>query len=154
MDKAIDDAQQTPEGRARIALAITIGQWPAWGGKGEAPVAKPDPTDVEALQNSMYQSIVRLIPMKGTGGTTMLELAAPGQLKSNLGVDYRESYQNGVKLYKNAVEALYQSSPVSLTDDLAAINAFERISADPEAIKWWSAQGELILVSLKCPCCA
>lgn len=28
--QAIDAAQQTPEGRARIALAFTIGQWPAW----------------------------------------------------------------------------------------------------------------------------
>ena len=28
--QAIDEAQKTPEGRARIALAVTIGQWPDW----------------------------------------------------------------------------------------------------------------------------
>jgi hypothetical protein len=27
--EAIKKAQQTPEGKARIALALTIGQWPA-----------------------------------------------------------------------------------------------------------------------------
>ncbi|WP_158970483.1 S9 family peptidase [Paraglaciecola sp. L3A3] len=149
--KAIDDAQQTPEGRARIALAITIGQWPAWGGKGQAPVEKPDPTDIEALQNSMYQSIVRLVPMKGTGGTTMLELAAPGQLKSNVGVDYKESYNNGAKLYKKAVEALYENANGSLESDLAKINAFERVAADPEAIKWWSAPGRTHIGKPKVP---
>ncbi|MGJ8681362.1 hypothetical protein [Paraglaciecola sp.] len=149
--KAIDDAQKTPEGQARIALAITIGQWPAWGGKGKAPVLKPDPTDIKTLQESMYQSIVRLVPMRGTGGTTMLELAAPGQLKSNVGIDYKESFNNGAILYKNAVEALYKNSPVSLDDDLAKINAFERIAADPEAIKWWSAPGRTHIGKPKVP---
>lgn len=149
--KAVDEAQKTPEGQARIALAITIGQWPAWGGKGKAPVVKPDPTDIKALQESMYQSIVRLVPMKGTGGTTMLELAAPGQLKSNVGIDYKESYNNGAKLYKKAVEALYKNSPISLDDDLAKINAFERIAADPQATKWWSAPGRTHIGKPKVP---
>ncbi|WP_440874818.1 alpha/beta hydrolase family protein [Thalassotalea sp. PLHSN55] len=149
--KAVDDAQKTAEGRARIALAITIGQWPAWGGKGEAPVEKPDPTDIKALQESMYQSIVRLVPMKGTGGTTMLERAGRGQLKWNTGVDYRDYYNNGAKLYKKAVESLYKESPISLANDLAKINAFERVKADPKAVKWWSAPGRTHVGEPKVP---
>jgi pimeloyl-ACP methyl ester carboxylesterase len=149
--QAIDDAQKTPVGRARIALAITIGQWPAWGGKGKAPVEKPDPTDIKALQESMYQSIVRLVPMKGTGGTTMLERASRGQLKSNTGVDYKDYYNNGTKLYKKAVEALYKDSSANLDNDLAKINAFDRVKADPKAIKWWSAPGRTHIGEPKVP---
>lgn len=149
--KAIEAAQQTPVGRARIALAITIGQWPAWGGRGKAPVEKPDPTDVEALQKSMYLSMAMLLPNTTTKGTTMLERAGRGQLRSNVGVDYAAFFQNGNTHYKAAVESLYQAAGHSLAADLKAINAAPRIKADPAALKYWSAPGRTHLGEPKVP---
>ncbi|VGO22449.1 alpha/beta hydrolase [Pontiella sulfatireligans] len=148
---AIDEAQQTPEGRARIALAITIGQWPAWGGRGEAPVIKPDPTNVRALQESMCHSMAMLLPNSRTKGTTMLERAGRGQLRSNVGLDYAELFENGNTHYKAAVKSLYQEAGIRIEDDLKTINAAPRIKSDPAAIKYWSALGRTHVGEPKVP---
>ncbi|WP_289241893.1 alpha/beta hydrolase [Delftia sp.] len=44
---ALTLAQQSQEGRARIALAAAVGQWPVWS---NATRAQPDPFDLGALQ--------------------------------------------------------------------------------------------------------
>ncbi|WP_282134023.1 alpha/beta hydrolase [Seonamhaeicola maritimus] len=144
-------AQQTPEGRARIALAITIGQWQAWGGKGEAPVPNPNLKNTMELQKSMYESLVGLLPSRGTFGTTMIELAAPGQIKWNTGVDYREFYKNGNELYKKTVEKLYKEAGISLRGDIDKINDFPRYKADASAKQWWSKPGRTHIGEPKIP---
>lgn len=149
--KAIKDAQQTPEGRAQIALAITIGQWPAWGGPGREPLPQPDSEDVKALQESMYQSLLMLLPSRATFGTGMLEKSGGGQLKWNTGIDYRIFYENGNQHYKNAVEKLYEEAHLNLEDELSKINAFQRIASDPKAIKYWSAPGRTHVGEPKVP---
>lgn len=149
--KAIKDAQQTPEGRARIALAITIGQWPAWGGPGKAPISEPDSNDIQALQRSMYLSLLRLLPSKATFGTGMLEQSGRGQLKWNTGVDYIKSFENGNRLYKKAVENLYSNTTINLNTDLKKINQFPRITSDANAIKYWSAPGRTHIGEPKVP---
>lgn len=148
---AIREAQKTEEGRARIALAMTIGQWPAWGGPGKAPVPEPNPNNVNELQESMYQSLLPLLPRRGTFGTTMIELAAPGQIKWNTGVDYIEFYENGDELYKKAVENLYKSAGINLKADLKKLNDFPRIAADASAKKWWGLPGRTHIGEPKVP---
>ena len=148
---AIDSAQQTAEGRARIALAVTIGQWPAWGGIGEAAVPEPDPNDATALQESMYHTVLAVLPSATTFGHSMLEHAAPGQLRWNTGIDYRSFYGNGDERYRNAVETLYQDANLELEADLATINASPRIAADPAAMQWWSAPGRTHVGEPKVP---
>lgn len=149
--QAIDNAQQTPEGRARIALAVTIGQWPAWGGLSEALVPEPDPNDAHALQMSMYHSVFAVLPSNVTFGHSMLEHAAPGLLRWNTGVDYKDFYENGDVLYKNAVQALYKEASLDLEADLERINAFPRIEADASAVKWWSSPGRTHVGEPKVP---
>ncbi|WP_147406402.1 alpha/beta hydrolase family protein [Maribacter vaceletii] len=149
--KAIKEAQKTPEGRARIALAITIGQWPAWGARGKAPVLQPDAKDVYALQESMYLSLLTLLPSKATFGTGMLEQAGRGQLKWNTGVDYKEFYENGNAFYKKAVKKLYKDANLNLNDELEKINAFPRIKSDANAIKYWSVPGRTHIGEPKVP---
>ena len=149
--KAVQQAQQTPEGRARIALAITIGQWPAWGGPGQAPVDAPDLNNVQGLQESMYQSLMPLLPRRGTFGTTMIELAAPGQIKGNSDVDYGEFYKNGNELYQKAVEKLYSDAGIKLKKDLRKINNFPRIKADASAKQWWGKPGRTHIGEPKVP---
>ncbi|CAM4217341.1 alpha/beta hydrolase [Zobellia roscoffensis] len=149
--KAIKNAQKTPEGRARIALAITIGQWPAWGGPGKAPIPEPDANNANDLQESMYQSLLKLLPSKQTFGTSMLEQSAPGQLRWNTGVDYQVSFSNGDTLYKAAVQKLYKEAKIDLKKELKKINSFERVKANPKAVKWWSAPGRTHLGKPKVP---
>ncbi len=149
--EAIDNAQRTPEGRARIALAVTIGQWPAWGGVGEAAVPEPDPNDAAALQEAMYHGVLAVLPSPTTFGHSMLEHAAPGQLRWNTGIDYREFYANGDESHKTAVEALYDDAGLDLGTDLETVNAFPRIAADAAAVKWWSSPGRTHVGEPKVP---
>ena len=149
--EAIDGAQQTAEGRARIALAVTIGQWPGWGGIQEAAVPEPNPNDATALQESMYHTVLAVLPSATTFGHSMLEHSAPGQLRWNTGIDYRNFYANGDEHYRSAVEALYEDAKLDLEADLETINAFPRISADAAAVRWWSAPGRTHVGEPKVP---
>jgi pimeloyl-ACP methyl ester carboxylesterase len=133
--KAFEAAQQTPAGRARIALAVTIGQWPAWV-SDKTP--KPDPKDVAALQKSMYETIVEASGEPGGQSRFMFEQSA-GQLSSNTGVDYRKFFDNGNESYKKAVRALYSEADLDLKADLDRINAFPRIPAKASALDFWSS---------------
>ena len=153
--EALDNAQKTSKGRARIALAVTIGQWPGWGGtfglNAKASVVEPDAHDEDALQESMYKAVSLVLPSERTFGHTMLELAAPGQLRWNTDIDYREFFKNGNPLYQNAVLALYKKAGLDLGDDLKQVNASPRVKADPSAIRWWSAPGRTHLGKPKVP---
>lgn len=153
--EALENAQKTPEGRARIALAVTIGQWPGWGGtfgkNASSSVPEPEPSDADALQTSMYQTVSLVLPSERTFGHTMLELAAPGQLRWNTGIDYREFFENGNPLYQKAVRDLYKKAGLSLENDLKQVNSSPRVKADPEAIRWWSAPGRTHVGKPKVP---
>lgn len=148
--KAIKKAQQTSEGKARIALALTIGQWPAWGGYGQASYPEPNVHDIEKLQESMFDAVLRRLPAGELGGYTMLERAA-GLLSGNQDVDYVVFFNNGNPQYKKAVEKLYKNASVSLKNDLQTINAFPRIVPEASAVKWWSSPGRTHVGEPKVP---
>lgn len=141
--KALTAAQKTPIGRARIALATTIGQYPAWAIES---IPEPDPTDVKALQASMFKTLMSdgeaVAGAQQPGGSSrfMLEQAGGGQLSSNVGVDYAAFFENGEKPYKAATLKLYEAAGVDIRNDLKTLHAAERIQADPAVRKWWSAQ--------------
>ena len=81
--QAINAAQQTPEGRARIALAFTLGQWPAWA-NGLAP--QPRLENAAELQHSMYHAVFQNATQPGGNSRIRKELAALGkQLSWNTG---------------------------------------------------------------------
>ncbi|MDG2090712.1 MAG: hypothetical protein P8J61_06370 [Gammaproteobacteria bacterium] len=149
--EAIEAAQQTPEGRARIALAVTIGQWPAWANIVETtPVPEPDPSDVHALQIAMYHGVSAVLPSNVTFGHSMLEQVA-GLLRWNTGVDYKEFFANGDVFYKQAVATLYDEAGLNLEEDLERINGFPRIEAEPSAVKYWSSPGRTHVGEPKVP---
>lgn len=143
---AVDAAQSTPEGRARIALAVTIGQWPAW-----TSGAKPDPRDVDALEESMYQTLRSAAGQVGGQSRFMFEQSArsfnaatTGQLSWNNGVDYAALFPRGNALYQRAVQQLYDRAGLDLASDLRTVNALGRVTADPKAIEFWSAHGQTV----------
>jgi alpha-beta hydrolase superfamily lysophospholipase len=147
--RAIDAAQETPEGRARIALAFTIGQWPAWVNR---LTPQPNLEDIEALQHSMYHTVYQNASNPGGEARIRKELAADGQqLSWNTEVDYKQFFNNGNKFFQLAVRHLYQEAGIDLEADLARINAFPRVSASPYALDWWNAPGRTVKGNPKVP---
>jgi hypothetical protein len=146
--QVINAAQQTPLGRARIALATTLGQLPAWV---SSTTPEPDPNDVYALQQSMFESLIAGAAQPAGQSRFMFEHSAPGQLSGNTDVDYKKFFQNGDEFYKRAVRRLYRDAGVDLDADLERINAFPRIAADAKTIKWWSAPGRTVYGEPKVP---
>jgi pimeloyl-ACP methyl ester carboxylesterase len=128
------NAQQTPEGRARIALAAVLGQLPAW-----AHPAKPKPAnwDLVALQEGLYDSLAGgPLPTIGQAMSSRneIERRSGGNISSNVGVDYAEllsRVQNS-----EVVRQLYREANLDLKADLETLERSPRYKADPEAIAW------------------
>jgi pimeloyl-ACP methyl ester carboxylesterase len=143
----IKAAQNTPLGRARIALAVTIGQWPAWSSTTNPP---PDPHDVDALQNAMFETVFADAGQPGGQSRFMSEHAGgsppemPRQLSWNTEIDYEKFFEHGDKDYKRAVRELYREAGAYLKSDLAVVNAAPRISADPAAVEFWLQPGRTV----------
>lgn len=147
--KAFDAAQESPEGRARMALAFVLGQWPAWMADD---TSKPDLNNVEELQEAMYHSLLRLSQSPGGEARIMFENSAQGQqLSWNENVDYAEFYENGNPALKNAVEQLYQEAGLDLQADIQKINDMPGVLASSHAMEYWSAPGRTIVGDPKIP---
>ena len=117
-------------------------------------VPSPDPSDVAALQQSMYETIHRFTINVGGISRYMLERAAgtrPAQLSWNTGIDYKVFFENGNARHTEAVRKLYQEAGLDLEADLETINAFARIAADSEALEYWGAPGRTVTGNPKIP---
>lgn len=145
---ALTAAQQTPVGRARIALATTVGQLPAWI---STTTPEPGPNDVTALQSSMFESILSTAAQPAGQSRFMFEHSANGQLSWNDDVDYVQAFKRGDPAYQRATRKLYEAAGASLDDDLDALNAADRVKADPNAVKWWSYPGRTVTGEPKVP---
>lgn len=152
--QALTAAQATPAGRARIALAITIGQWPAWTGNGKPP---PSEHDTLALQESMFDTAMLNAGQPGGQSRFMSEHAGgvppatPRQLSWNTNIDYAKLFLQGDNQYARAVRELYKDAKVNLDEDLATLNGAARISVDPAAVQFWSAPGRTVDGTPKVP---
>src|SRR5262249_40619159 len=124
---ALDTAQGTPEGRARIALSQAFMDVPGWW---DATTPQPDPHDYAAQQLAQYQyakndwliaAFLRADFASRAGGTP----------SSNTGVDYRRQLRRSGA--RREVRALYDAAGLSLDQDIATLAAAPRIAADPAA---------------------
>ncbi|MGW6456242.1 hypothetical protein ACWF94_09990 [Streptomyces sp. NPDC055078] len=146
---AIGAAQRTARGRARIALAITIGQWPAWG-SGLYP--KPKLDNPHELQHSMYHLVNEDALNAGGAGRIIFENGGRGQqLSWNTGVDYADLFENGNGHYRRAVEQLYAEAGATLDADLERVNAAPRIEASEFALEFWNAPGRNVTGNPRVP---
>lgn len=121
------EAQTSPEGRARVALAAAFAQIPGWAQTGQPRPAPDDYVTQQEQQASQFMFSV-FSPRQP------LEQRAGGNFSWNVGVDYRVQLENSGN--KAQVEALYAAAGISLEDDLAALSAAPRISADYTAMKY------------------
>jgi pimeloyl-ACP methyl ester carboxylesterase len=125
------EAQATPQGRARIALAGALGNLPGWF----APLSpEPAPTDFagQEMNQFLWQQQVDL-PF-AFGFRAELEARAQGNVSWNTGVDYRKQLNRSIG--RDQVRALYEQAGLDLDADLKTLNETARISADPEAVHY------------------
>jgi pimeloyl-ACP methyl ester carboxylesterase len=125
---AMDAAQATPQGRARIALAAALHNLPAWSDPSKP---EPAPDDFDTAEANQF-GVLHLTIYVGLSWRQEAEEHAGGNMSWNTHVDYgRLLARSSVR---TEVEALYARAGLSLRDDLAALAAAPRISADPAAV--------------------
>lgn len=130
LTSAVQQAQQTPQGRARLALVFAfLNVVPKAPGVPE-PAAN-DPAAVEAAQ---YASAVQSFPVLNfvQFGRFWIELAAGGNGSWTLGEDFGQLLAHSP--YHDVVRTLYRASGLALKADLDALTAGANIPADPDAI--------------------
>lgn len=125
------DAQATPQGRARIALAAALSDLPGWFVPTSPEPAPSDFTSQEANQFLWDQQVdfPFVFALRAE-----LEARAGGNVSWNTGVDYRKQFEKSID--RDEVRALYQTAGLSLEADLDALNDAARIKADPSAVDY------------------
>gem|GEM_PF-246686 len=134
-------AQQTAEGRARIALAAAIGQLPAYA--QSAP--RPAPHQTAAYQAGWYGALSGdALPYIGQAMSSRrsIEAIVGGNPSWNTEVDYAQQLRAASPEARRVVERLYREAGLSLEADLSTVNGAERIAADPGAVERFAAGTE------------
>jgi pimeloyl-ACP methyl ester carboxylesterase len=136
MVAALDRAQTTPEGRARVALITALYQEPAWiPGQPE-----PAPDDIEARQAGQYQNLRTILPFILFGRYDM-EQSAGGNPSWNKGVDYRRQLAESGHLAQ--VARLYRRAGIDPRADLTLLTRTANVTADPVASRWMARTSTL-----------
>ncbi|MFG2551112.1 alpha/beta hydrolase family protein [Streptomyces sp. NPDC048581] len=130
---AVDSAQTTAEGRARIALAAALHNIPVWN---QPTQVRPAATDWDAQQANQYEAVKGLLKIAAFNRRQESEVRAGGNPSWNTGVDYAKLL--GRSSVRKEVTELYKKAGLSLRADLASLNRAPRISADPAALAWMS----------------
>jgi pimeloyl-ACP methyl ester carboxylesterase len=128
-EAAASAAQQTPQGRARLALAAALSDTPGWFTPLSAEPARSDVTGQEANQ---YQWDTQVDFPFIFAFRAELEARAGGNPSWNTGVNYFTQLAKSSDL--SEVVALYHAAGLSLTHDLQTLNHASRISAKPSAV--------------------
>lgn len=127
---ALQDAWQTPQGRARVLLAAALAQLPTWS---DANAPQPGARDYAA----QAEQIRRTFAMGVFVPRTDQERRAGGIYAWNTGVDYRRQLRASGRL--DLVRHFYAQAGLDLEADLAALNAAPRIAAAPDAVAYMRA---------------
>ena len=129
---AAAQAQQTPAGRARLALALAFLNAAPWDPSAAAPAPDNDPASQEAAQYDVEFtgafSILDFIEL----GRASIDQADGGSANWNVGINY-ESVLATSPFHKE-VQALYQAAGLNLSADLQNLTKHANITPDPAAV--------------------
>jgi hypothetical protein len=128
---SLNAAQQTPQGKARIALSAALADLPGWY---DPASAEPAATDFAAQELNQYRWDNFPDFLFAFWGRFELEQRAGGNFSWNTGVDYRVQLSHSVDFAE--VQALYAAAGLDLNNDLDTLNATPRISADSGAVDY------------------
>jgi pimeloyl-ACP methyl ester carboxylesterase len=124
---ALTTTIQTPEGRARVALAGVLAGIPGWT-SSDRP--EPAPADDVAQADEIGRSFVRGVFLPRSDQ----EQRSGGTFSWNTGIDYRAQLATSGR--RAMVEALYLKAGLSLDADLAKLNGGARVAAKPNAVDY------------------
>ena len=127
LQAAVEAAQAMPDGRAKIALAAAIGDFPGWA---HADNPRPAPDDLETQQQAQFEHMMEMA-FFGLALGADIDGKFGGNPATNIGVDYDKLLRrsNG----HTEVLGLYAQSGSNLQHDLNALAKADRIAADPTA---------------------
>ncbi len=124
-------AQNTPQGRARLALVAALDDTPGWF----TPLSpEPAATDYAAQEQNQYLWDSQVTFPFVLAFRAELEARAGGNVSWNTGVNYFADLAKSADLKE--VVALYQAAGLSLTKDLLKLEDAPRISAKPSAVAY------------------
>jgi pimeloyl-ACP methyl ester carboxylesterase len=124
---ALVEAQKTPAGRARVALAGVLAGIPGWT---DPKASRPSETDYEGQQREMAKTFAMGVFLPRDDQ----EKRAGGVYSWNEGTDYGKQLEMSGRL--DMVKALYKSAGLSLDSDLETLAGTARIKADPSAVDY------------------
>ena len=129
-EQILAQAESSPQGRARIALATAFSDIPGWF----AP-SSPEPasTDFTARELNQFAWESRDFAF-AFFGRAELEARAGGNPSWNVGVNYATQLAHSAN--RDEVIALYQQAGLNLTQDMEALETAPRIVADPQAVEY------------------
>jgi pimeloyl-ACP methyl ester carboxylesterase len=121
-------AQQTPQGRARLALVSALGDTPGWF----TPLSpEPAATDYAAQEANQFLWGSQVTFPFAFALRAELEARAGGNPSWNTGVNYVADLAKSAD--RKEVKALYAAAGLSLGKDLQTLNSAKRIKANPNA---------------------
>ena len=127
----LNQAQATPQGRARIALAAAFGDVPGWFSFSSA---EPDPTDYAAREQNQYLWDANVDFFFLFAARAELEARAGGNVSWNTGVNYKVQLAHSIN--QDEVVALYAAAGLDLDQDLQTLQNATRIAADAGAVAY------------------
>ncbi|HUZ22923.1 MAG TPA: prolyl oligopeptidase family serine peptidase [Streptosporangiaceae bacterium] len=130
-EQAVSAAQQTAQGRARIALAAALGDTPGWF----TPLSpEPAATDYSAQeQNQLLWDTQVDFPFV-FAFRAELEARAGGNPSWTTGVDFASQLRKSADFRE--VTQLYRAAGLSLGQDLRTLNRAAPVTADPQAVRY------------------
>jgi pimeloyl-ACP methyl ester carboxylesterase len=128
-ETAAAEAQQTPQGRARLALVSALGDTPGW----YTPLSpEPAATDYAAQEANQFEWASQVTFPFVFDFRANLEADAGGNPSWNTGVSYFADLAKSAD-YQEVV-ALYKAAGLNLSADLHTLQSAPRIAPDPKAV--------------------
>jgi pimeloyl-ACP methyl ester carboxylesterase len=130
-EAALAAAQQTPQGRARIALGAALGSTPGWF----TPTSpEPAATDFATQEANQFLWDAEVDFPFVFAFRAELEARAGGNVSWTTGVDFEDQLERSRD--RDEVHALYNEAGLNLHEDLEALNHAARIKANPDAVEY------------------
>jgi hypothetical protein len=130
-ETALAAAQQTPQGRARLALVSAMSDTPGWFTPGSP---EPAATDYAAQEANQFDWSAEVTFPFVFDFRAELEARAGGNPSWTTGVNFAAQLAGSTD--RKEVEALYAAAGLNLGADLRTLNAAPRISANPASVRY------------------